>query len=94
MPGTSLKACALILVIIVILVHYYCERNLHIENDDDDDDDEVVQHSGLTQQAEAVSAILNINHFVLIKLSVISTVGQNKILPQNLTIWGIDCKCI
>ena len=76
MPGTSLKSGALILVIIVILVHYYCERNLHIENDDDDDD-EVVQHSGLTQQAEAVSAILYVNHFVLIKLSVISTVVQN-----------------
>ena len=44
---------------------------------DDDDDDEVVQHSGLTQQAEAVSAILYVNHFVLIKLSVISTVVQN-----------------
>ena len=93
MPGTSLKACALILVIIVILVHYYCEHNIHIENDDDDDD-EVVQHSGLTQQAEEVSAILYVSHFVLIQLSVISTVGQNKILPQNLTIWGIDCKCI
>ena len=92
MPGTSLKSGALILVIIVILVHYYCERNLHI--DIEDDDDEVVQHSGLTQQAEEVSAILYVSHFVLIQLSVISTVGQNKILPQNLTIWGIDCKCI
>ena len=47
-------------------MHYYCERNLHI--DIEDDDDEVVQHSGLTQQAEAVSAILCVNHFVLIQV--------------------------
>ena len=33
-----------------------------------DDDDEVVQHLGLTQQAEAVSAILCVNHFVLIQV--------------------------
>ena len=75
MPGTSLKSGALILVIIVILVHYYFERNLHI--DIEDDDDEVVQDSGLTQQVEAVSFILYVNHFVLIQLSVISTVVQN-----------------
>ena len=33
-----------------------------------DDDDEVVQHLGLTQQAEAVSAILCFNRFVLIQV--------------------------
>ena len=32
------------------------------------DDDEVVQHLGLTLQAEAVSAILCVNHFVLIQV--------------------------